>query len=51
MMDGTMPEMGLFSRKGVLVATGLNIKRFLHPIDADKVFRTHRQCLRLWKDA
>jgi hypothetical protein len=40
MMDGTMPGMGLFSRKGVLVATGLNIKRFLHPIDADK-FSAH----------
>jgi hypothetical protein len=36
-MDGTMPGTGLFSCKGVLVATGLNIKRFLHPIDADKL--------------
>ena len=37
MMDGTMPGIGVLSRKGVLVATALHIRRFLHPIDADKL--------------
>ena len=37
MMDGTMAGIGVLSRKGVLVATALHIRRFLHPIDADKL--------------